>query len=104
MFAAVCLAYLGPVAPAQRPLWEESLKSLWAERPGEQRVPKRHRSLSSEAATKFVLRYRRDLRYDFNFSDPVHHQWEVESVRSLDDADVDPSGSNVDSASVSLLQ
>ncbi|CAE6969860.1 Dnah2, partial [Symbiodinium sp. KB8] len=68
MFAAVCLAYLGPVAPAQRPLWEESLKSLWAE-------------------------------YDFNFSDPVHHQWEVESVRSLDDADVDPSGSNVDSAS-----
>ncbi|CAE7422537.1 DNAH6 [Symbiodinium sp. CCMP2456] len=68
MFAAVCLAYLGPVAPSRRPLWEESLKSLWAE-------------------------------YDFNFSDPVHHEWEVESVRSWDDVDVDPSGSNVDSAS-----
>ncbi|CAE7833216.1 DNAH2, partial [Symbiodinium necroappetens] len=81
LFAAVCLAYLGPVAPAQRPLWEESLKSLWAERPGEQRESKKA------------------SQYDFNFSDPVHHQWEVESVRSLDDADVDPSGSNVDSAS-----
>ncbi|CAE7219970.1 DNAH2 [Symbiodinium sp. CCMP2592] len=70
MFAAVCLAYLGPVAPARRPLWEESLKSLWAE-------------------------------YDFTFSDPVHHQWELESVRSWDeDVDADPtSGSNVDSAS-----
>jgi len=69
MFAAVCLAYLGPVAPARRPLWEESLKNLWAE-------------------------------YDFNFSEPVHHQWELESVRSWDeDVDVDPSGSNVDSDS-----
>ena len=50
-----------------------------------------------------TLRYRPNLRYDFNFSDPVHHEWEVESVRSWDDVDVDPSGSNVDSASVPLL-